>query len=301
LAGSSDDEARQKINNRHALDTSRIHGTDPTSVSRRELHKEIIAKVLAGGVPSKGTPEAIFTAGGPASGKSGLAGAAKEQERNLSVPHGAVVINPDLIKEMLPEYGMLKKSGRTDIAASAVHEESSFLAKKITAIAMQQHIPVVIDGVGNSEKGKFAGKIATMRKNGYKVTVRYAHLPIEEAKRREVMRASDASSPSFGRKVDHSMLEAAHGRVSARYNSEIKHMPGVNVEIYSTMGRGKPKLIAKKDTSKGKGVHVIDRNSYNEFVSKSSGPAGKVVRAARAAASRATKSSTQPRPSAQVA
>lgn len=255
------DDAYKALASGQALDTQKIHQVEGAyPPERQRLHQQIIDHFFADAKPAQGKAKAIFTAGGAASGKSGLAGQSSNQEFNLDVPDGAVYINPDDIKAMIPEYKALQKLGRSDIAAAATHEESSDLAKLMTAIAMQQNYPIIVDGTGNSRIGKFGGKLKAARDKGYDVEARYAHVPVDEALRREQIRAEKT-----GRKVAESLLRKQHKTVAQSYQDAIQ-IPGVHVKVYSTVKRGRPTLIAEKTPDQSLLVH--DQDQYAEHLAK---------------------------------
>lgn len=265
LGGKTGDEGYQALASGEALDTQRLNQVDGKyTAARKLLHQSIINHFFEHAEPAEGKPKAIFTAGGAASGKSGLAGQARDAESNLDIPKGAVYINPDDIKEMIPEYAELKKRGREDVAAAATHEESSDLAKLMTAIAMDGHYPVIVDGTGDSKVGKFGDKLRAAQKAGYDVEARYAHVPVSEAISRERKRAERT-----GRKVATSLLREQHKTVAQSYTSDVVKEPGVHVKVYSTVERGKPKLIAEKPA--GGALTVSDQKQYDQHLSKAKG------------------------------
>jgi len=262
LGGKTGDAGYQALASGEALDTQKLNQTDGKyTAARKLLHQSIINHFFENAQPAEGKPKAIFTAGGAASGKSGLAGQAREAASNLDIPKGAVYINPDDIKEMIPEYAELKRRGREDVAAAATHEESSDLAKLMTAIAMDGHYPVIVDGTGDSKVGKFGDKLRAAQKAGYDVEARYAHVPVSEALTREKKRAERT-----GRKVAESLLRNQHKTVAESYTKDVVNEPGVHVKVYSTVERGQPKLIAEKPA--GGQVKVVDQKQYDEHLAK---------------------------------
>ena len=261
LGGKKGDEGYQALASGAATDTQKIYQVDGKyTEDRQALHQKIIDHFFADAKPAEGKAKAIFTAGGAASGKSALAGQSKP-ENNLDIPEGAVYINPDDIKEMLPEYNALKKQGREDVAAAATHEESSDLAKLMTAMAMDGNYPVVVDGTGDSKVGKFGGKLKAAADAGYDVEARYAHVPVDEAIKREAIRAERT-----GRKVATTLLREQHKTVAQSYKDVMENQPGVHVKVYSTIERGKPKLIA--ESPPGAPVHVLHKQHYADHLAK---------------------------------
>lgn len=267
LQGKRDDDARGAVNSGKAADTQKIHtnAKGEYTPEREALHRAIIQHFM-GHSEAQASPQAIFTAGGAASGKSTLAGQklnddGSKSEANLPVPKGSVYINPDDIKAMLPEYRSLHENGRDDVAAAATHEESSQIAKALAAVAMANHRHIIVDGTGNSGVGKFGNKIRAALAAGYKVKARYAHIPVKEAIVREKKRAIRT-----GRKVDEKVLRGQHQTVSKGYADDVRHIPGVHVEIYSTLGRGRPTLIADQPAHRPN--RVINAKQYREHLDK---------------------------------
>jgi predicted ABC-type ATPase len=123
------------------------------------------------------------------------------------------MVNPDHVKEQLPEYQHLKDMGHSDIAAAKMHEESSHIAAEIAKAAMKGRRHMIVDGVGNSGSRKFVGKLEAAKAAGHRVTVRYAHTPLDVALKRDAARAEKT-----GRDVPDDVLEHAHKEVATRYH-----------------------------------------------------------------------------------
>ena len=99
-----------------------------------------------------------------------------------------MTINPDEMKDRLPEYREMIEGGEK-FAASGVHEESSDLGKRLQKDAMDLGLNVVVDGTGDSKPGKFTGKMVDMDKSGYEVNALYVTIPTDEAVVRATTRA----------------------------------------------------------------------------------------------------------------
>jgi hypothetical protein len=246
---------------------ARFTHTDPQTgepvldAARQALHERILAEVT--NQPGQDHPQAVFTAGGPASGKSGLYGE-KGEANGLSTPQQAVVVDPDAIKAMLPEYQQLIDAGYEDAAAAMVHEEPSQLAFAASQIAMQNQSNIVVDGAGDSAGTKFADKINAAVAQGYDTEVRYANVPTDVAQVRAVARA-EGTGESAGRVVDPGLLSAIHQQVSQTFVDTIRDgVPGARVSVYdNTDGM---RLVAARD---GAGNwDVRDRAAYDAFVAK---------------------------------
>jgi hypothetical protein len=265
LHGATDEEARGMLVHGDALDTQQLYKQDGTYTPEREaLHQQIVQHFCEGAV-SQDHPQALFTAGGSASGKSGLAGQSDVESRNLDVPPNAVYINPDDIKPMLDEYDQLQNAGRSDIAAGATHEESSDVAKQLTAVAEANNYNMIIDGTGDSAEGKFEGKIDAATNAGYDTTVRYADVPYDTAIDRE-----SARSEATGRAVGVDNLVNLHQAVASNYVNGIGQMAAPNIEVYNTNTGDTPTLIAQSPAGSTE-TTVYNPSSYHAFEDKAGG------------------------------
>jgi predicted ABC-type ATPase len=208
------------------------------------------AKAARGG----GRPQALFMAGGPASGKTSALNAAPELN-----PDASVVINPDEMKDRLPEYRQMIEGGDR-FAASGVHEESSDLGKRLQNEAIDLGLNTVVDGTGDSKKGKFTGKMQDMDKAGYDVSALYVTIPTDQA----VVRAT-ARAMKSGRWVPEPEIRAQHKNVSANF-PDVAGLPFLKgLKLYDNSGDGDPVLIG--EAAKGK-LTVHNADAYRAFMDK---------------------------------
>lgn len=198
-------------------------------------------------------PRALFMAGGPASGKTSALKASPELE-----PDAAVQINPDDLKAKLPEYhGMV--GARDRYAANGVHEESSDLAKRLQDEAVDLGLNAVVDGTGNSKRGKFAGKMRAMHEAGYGVSGLYVTIPTDTA----VVRATKRAMKS-GRWVPEPELRAQHRNVSANF-VDVADLPFVrDLKVYDNSGDA-PQLIA---SGGGGRLNIHQQEAHTRFLGK---------------------------------
>lgn len=252
-------------------DTQELHsfelpdGTRDYTDERKVVHDKIMDHFLSdeNGIPLKPDPDGqrtvLFMGGGPASGKS----SALALDDNADIqPKNAVNVNPDDIKEMLPEYEAMVNGGDR-YAAMGVHEESSDLSKRLLAEAMRRGLHIIRDGTGNSGEGKFAKQITDMTEAGYEARVFYVNAPTDVAVKRAAQRARRT-----GRWVPEPEIRNQHKNVSARFVSSVKPLveDGTISQIRMYQTEGNPQLIADG----GAGVFdVIDQTLYDGFVNKS--------------------------------
>lgn len=228
------------------------------SPERIALHARIGAALFQGAGTHPGSVQAVFMAGGPASGKSTLT----RKGGGVKLPGDYVDINPDIVRTMLPEYDKLIAAGDKE-ASAKTHEEASHIAKMAMNIALLRQHHVVVDGTGNSGPGKFKGKIEAAVRAGYSASVYYATIPTDEAERRAAKRAART-----GRHVPAGYLRSAHRDVTKRFREDIQHMKGVAVSVFDTRSK-RPKLVAMK-TPNGP-MEVRSRKLFAEFISKAAG------------------------------
>lgn len=281
LDGKTGEAASQAINAGNALDAQKIFSdgnrnyAPVVSGDMREYHDAMMEHAT-----SQDQPRAIFTAGGAASGKSGLAGEAGNPAWNTPTGMGdnRVYVNPDDAKMGVRMGEELKGMGRTDIAATASHEMSSDMSKTLTEDAISNRMNLVIDGVGDSRgsyidangnrvEGKFEGKINDALANNYDVEVRYAVRPTPDALQASVERAQSSLNPAdIGRVVDPQTLIDQHAIVSQVYMNDISHMSAPTVNLYAT-GNGQGRLIASIPSGSTQAT-IYDPMAYGMHLAK---------------------------------
>lgn len=217
------------------------------SPERQKLHREIIEKMLEGFEPQE-NPRFHVMGGGPASGKSVM------EKSNPEISDGHALINPDDIKEMLPEYH--NEDGSKD--ASFVHEESSYLAGLVQAEGFARRINMTLDGTGNSSVSKMIGKLKPARDAGYEINGYYVTVDSDIAVQRAQKRGERT-----GRFVAESVIRDTHKKVS-------QTLPGLldefdNLKIYDNSG-AEPVLIGEK--TKGSKFAPKDDGLWQKFLDK---------------------------------
>jgi predicted ABC-type ATPase len=222
---------------------------------RAELHDRIRNKFLFSAKPVDDPPRVMFTAGGPASGKSSIASL-------IDPPQGAVDLDADKVKAELPEYQEATRKGRTDNAA-LVHEESSDLVKDLQHHASERALNAIVDGVGNGGPGKLAGKLDQWNARGYQVDLKVVTLPTDVAVERSQARAARS-----GRVVPENVIREGHAGVSKNWAAVVSR-DFVDVELYDNdVPRGADaRLIARKRRG-ATAVEVLDRDAFAAFLAK---------------------------------
>lgn len=173
---------------------------------RQALREEVAAKMYGeGGVKDR---EAWMVIGGPGSGKS-------EIGEPIAAEHGALVVDSDIAKAMLPEYA-------GGAGANAVHEESSEIAGRVLGRAMEAGDNVMIPMVGaNGDRAKTMAD--SLHAAGYRVNV--IHVDVDP--KVSAQRAIDRFNRS-GRFVDPNyVLNQVGAKPRSTYES-LKRSPSVS-------------------------------------------------------------------------
>lgn len=235
---------------------------DVYTAARAKSHNRYVNAEMKGHA-QQDKPEALFTSGGAASGKSFIT--------EKRAPKDAVRIDADRAKSGegvkgyagLPEYRGLQRSGDGEKAASYVHEESSHMSNILRQTAMARGRNMVVDSVGNSDPTKFVQKISEAQAAGYKVRVEHMHLNIAEARSRAHTRSIDT-----GRDVPHSALTSGH-LGSAHAMLLVAMMPDVEITIWSSEGKGKTLVARGMGGPEGVfGLEVYNKDEFKAFLRK---------------------------------
>jgi predicted ABC-type ATPase len=221
---------------------------------REALHRSIIEEQLAGHSRSSDLTF-HFMGGGPGTGKSSLL-----EQGLIATPPDAATVSADDAKERLPEYKELIAAGRPDLASAYVHEESSDIAHAIVTTAYDRGLNIVLDGCGDSEVEKLAGKVEKAREAGYTVEMTYATRPTEDALKSAHIRAAET-----GRSVPDGDLRASHATVSRTAVAALAAGVFDRIQVYDVEKIGSPMLLAHGDRS---GYTVDDQVGFDRFVAK---------------------------------
>lgn len=202
------------------------------TAKRTELHNKIIADIFNSKVVKAATPKPgekpVFTilGGRGGSGKSWFEG-------KVFNPKKSVTLDADAIKKQLPEY--------KGFNAFQVHEESSYIFDKATAIAQEAGLNLTHDATMKTTK-KAISLVKDMKKAGYDVDAHYMFLPPQEAAVRAVARFNGPT----GRYVPPEVV-LSNTTNEASFDA-IKHLTRSWSFMDNSVPRGHPPLlIARKE------------------------------------------------------
>lgn len=251
------------------------HGNRLWAPERRALHEQIKRRWLSGGFTDKsgiehppvrahpGDMQVLYTAGGPASGKSsGAAG----------LPPDAVIVDADALKAEFPEWDMMQGTRDADgnwidppdpALASLTHEESLFLSKEIQKAAVRRGLNLVIDGTGTGTT--FRSKAGLLKSKGYTTKIVMTDVPVDEAFARAVARAHRT-----GRSLSWNMIVGKHEQVARAHLGWRKDKAFDSWELYSNdVPNGADKILIAQGG--GGDFQVLEQAAYDAVVSKAGG------------------------------
>jgi HK97 family phage portal protein len=258
---------------------------------RTALHREIVNKLLAGEVKgqfgghppaeNQENPEVLYTAGGPASGKSSLV---KGKPPLVPQPESYCHLDQDFVKSQLPEYRELAGLDENGdpipgvdpdgYASDSVHREAAHINQMAYEEAMRRGMNIVAEGTGDSGTAQFARRLTHAHQKGYNVRVMYATIPTAEAEERAKKRAEET-----GRAVPLAGLRSMHANVS-RHFPEVESLVSAGivseVSLWSTSGpKGTPPQFIERVEG---GVREVGNHELlNAFLAKANENPGTLI------------------------
>lgn len=220
---------------------------------RKQLHDAIIDTLLRQRnedfslsasndyLPSQDNPQVLFMGGGYAAGKSS---ARKILQGRGDVPEDAIVIDPDQIKSMLPEFAAT--ATHDPEANLRVYEEAWDVAQELQRQAQEKKLNVVVDGITNTSPDEVFGRVQSFKDAGYgDARIAYVDVPTDVALKRVGDRAKkaigkaeagDPSAASDMRHIPEVIVRAVHRDVAATIpavmNDPRRKDIGVSVDVY---------------------------------------------------------------------
>lgn len=150
---------------------------DPVHVylgQRKALHDNIVKSFMSNKKPAVGKKIAVVMMGGAASGKTSIVKEVMGDKFDTFVN-----VNPDDVKEKMPEYNAALAASAKD-AAWMAHVESSDVAQEVYNQALNGGMNLIVDGTGkNGEKHR--RRIQTLKDEGYEIQMLMPHITLEVA------------------------------------------------------------------------------------------------------------------------
>jgi predicted ABC-type ATPase len=209
---------------------------------RQSLHADIVNKFLAGKKPADEGQQkvAVVMMGGPASGKTSLVrGILGERFDDF------VNVNPDDVKEDIPEYNDAVSQDARD-AAYMAHEESSDIAGVVKQEAEEGGYNIIVDGTGK-DASKHIGTIKDLQSKGYRIMLLMPDVGMQEA----VNRVEDRATKT-GRYVPEDIVRMAHAKIPGNFEKIARESD--EFALYNSRGRP-PEVMWEGGKDKEDTVH----------------------------------------------
>ena len=210
------------------IDTDKVHDhiyppgesgrwTPERTAQHEQMWDDLLSQVETANVPKE--HDALVLGGLPGAGKSYMLKPGQKAdsfgvvswEPNAELPDGVthVSINPDIVKEMLIQRGMLPEGISPDLKpmeqVTFLHEESSYVAKMFSQRLGDLGYNVVLDNTMDSEGGMLK-RMTPLARQGYKFRGIFADIPTDESLASAKKRYIDAAlTPQGGRFVPSSV------------------------------------------------------------------------------------------------
>ena len=227
------------------------------SPERKALHDKIIKSFTGHEGTKEGTVHML--GGASANGKSTLT-----ESGFLPHPKKSILVDPDAIKSMIPEYEKMLVDTNPLVrknAANFCHEESSYLGKVIQSDLKKMNKDYILDGVNDGGIDKLEKKVMAIKQGGTRVRADYCTLDTDLSLKLAEMRAKKT-----GRMIPQEVILDYNRDVSKLIPEVIKN-GGIFDELYlwDTNVNGTPRLIL---TQLDGVLKMYDETLYNRFLLK---------------------------------
>lgn len=217
------------------------------TAERQQLHNKILSELftpekIAACTPKNGeSPKYVMFGGRGGSGKSWFTDKERAEKEGREVMFDSdnfFVIDADEIKKSIPEFEGWN--------AGEVHEESSYLAKRITAKAKELGLNIIIDGTMNynpKKPNKVRDQMMDFKNSGYSCEAHYMFLPVQESSKRAINRFKTKKGDYSGRLVPMDILVGMQD--NEKSFDSVKDICD-NWSFRDNQGADGPKLISEK-------------------------------------------------------
>lgn len=249
---------------------------------RKALHDKIVSDFLDGVAPVP-SPVQYMNGGGPASGKGTMTRGDNARITGYPPTHivddngnfvrtdepGGVIIDPDQLKLSLPEGResvQRRKAGEElDVAhqewAANLHEESSYLAKRLHQAALDRGVNLILDGVNDTSVDKVRSKVDQAHEHGYSVEANYIYLDPEEGLKRAAARAARS-----GRNVPSEVVLDTYENIPEVFDG-VKTGVFDKIRLFDNNVSGQPgRLIAEGSGDEFKFLNPEYEDVYDRFL-----------------------------------
>ena len=226
---------------------------DDFEPERDDLHDSIIHSIFSEKKYSRN--KQIFMLGGaPANGKSSFM-----ESGIIKYPDTALKIDPDKIKELLPEYNYLVDQNNPE-AAAIVHEESSYISKTLRKIAIEEGIDLILDGVANDSFEKRKDDLEALKINGHKIRIDYVTLETELS-----LKLAEIRFAETGRLVPETFIRETNRNFAKLIPQIIENQLFEELYLWDTNIKAQPRLILSQKNGK---LQIESKALYDNFKKK---------------------------------
>ena len=194
-----------------------------------------------------GQPKMLASGGGYAAGKGGSIKLARKEGR---VPEGAITLDPDRIKAMLPEY---QDALDADDPEGNLHtyREAWEIAQEVQRRAQEKKLNVIVDGVSDTSVDEIWDRSQEFLDKGYTAHLLYTDIPTEEALSRAAGRAAGAKADADRRHIPEVIMRAVHRDVAAT-------IPALLQRVASSGSDAKVPTVEVYDNDQGFDLHPTE-------------------------------------------
>lgn len=224
----------------------------PDDPERNKIYQQYIQDAMRDkpSISPEGRPVAIFSVGGPASGKSTFA-------KVLGPQFQSVHIDADEARAYLPEYQQSMKARARDAGTITQAEAQKMAYYKLMPEAFKQRKNIIIDGSG-ANFARYSEAMETARKLGYQVYVRGSYVDFNTAKTRAARRA-EVEGRNVPDDVIHELSTGAYQNFKSY--SEIAD----DFELWDNNANGQPPKLVWSG-NKNSGQKIADQTFLNNFL-----------------------------------
>jgi len=193
------------------------------TLERQLLHDEIISATLKccsgnDSVVDSDCPSIVFTAGAMGAGKS-YALHSIEQKGNFPLS-SYVLVDPDTIRQSLPEYHLYRKYNNPLHAGEYTRKEAGYIAELIIIAALQTKKRVLVDGTLRDWRW-YVNKFTQLRSDYPNIKISILHV---DAPRDTIIERATKRGVITGRQIPRETLERAVEQVSRSIEILRKHV-----------------------------------------------------------------------------
>jgi len=225
------------------------------SISRETLQHAILNQVFRGSVKLPDKAQLVFTGGGYGSGKTVIVN--RLCDRGVLPMPLKCLVGPDVIKQLIPEYHLVKAvaDGR---ASAVVQKECVALAQTLYRRLVQNGLSFAWDS-SMSDYETTLERIMLAKENGFGLTMVAVFTPLETAVRQAMHRARKSR-----RFPNADALPKSNQGFRTNFAKYLEHFDVI--KVFANMGDGKDSYVIAEKNGLGNALEVFDSNLFQSVV-----------------------------------